>query len=137
MNQRIFTFLLTLGLFFFAGTSLAAEAVASGAWTKKSVRTQGTWEIVKEGDQHFVVLSDDFKTSKAPDLKIFLSPLALDKAGNKNATTGAVFVGPLKSYRGGQRLAIPQGTDLSKHKIILLHCEQYSKLFAASALIGS
>lgn len=119
---------------FAASNAFAEDAPRAGSWTKKSVRTSGSWRIITEGDRQVVVLGDDFKTSKAPDLKIFLSPLPLEEVGNKNAVQGSLLVGKLTSYKGGQRLLIPAGTDLGKYKSLLLHCEQYTKLFAAAAL---
>ena len=58
---------------------------------------KGSWKI--ENKQ--VILSS-FSTKKAPDLKVFLSPLPASELTNKNATKRAVPVSKLKSVKGNQ-----------------------------------
>ncbi|MEM7049350.1 MAG: DM13 domain-containing protein [Acidobacteriota bacterium] len=118
----------------FVAPLIAAEPVASGEWSKKSFRIDGSWQIVDEGGSLWVVLDDSFKTKKAPDLKLFLSPKSLAEVGNRNATDGSVLIAPLDSNRGAQRYAIPKGTDLAAFQTLLIHCEKYSKLWGGAAL---
>ena len=117
-----------------AMTDTAQDSTLSGVWTKKSFKSAGTWEIYTDGDKSFVRLSADFRTRNAPDLKIFLSPLAASETTGKNATDGAVLVAPLSSNAGEQIYEIPAGVDLADFKSILIHCEQYSKLWSAADL---
>ncbi len=113
----------------------ASEMLHSGVWSKKSFKSSGDWSIVKEGDRMLIKLSDDFKTRKAPDLKIFLSPLAAADANGKNATNGSMLIAPLSSNKGAQTYEIPAGVDLADYKSILIHCEAYSKLWSAADLV--
>lgn len=115
--------------FLILGAAVSAETEASNTWTKKSYAIKGTWKI--EGGQIELI---DFSTKKAPDLKIFLSTMPLDKITNKNALEGAKLVIKLKSHKGDQSYTIPKGLDLSKYKTILIHCEKYSKLWGGAAL---
>lgn len=112
----------------------ASETLYSGVWTKKTSKSSGNWSIVKEGDKTFVKLSDDFKTRKAPDLKLFLSPFSAAEANGKNATEGAVLIAPLSSNAGAQTYEIPAGVNLAAYKSILIHCEGFAKLWSASNL---
>ncbi len=112
----------------------AASVLFSGVWTKKSFKSSGTWEIFSEGDKTFVKLSADFKTRKAPDLKIFLSPLAAKDVNGRNATNGAVLIAPLTSRSGEQVYEIPEGVDFANFKSVLIHCEAYAKLWSAADL---
>ncbi|MHA7870836.1 MAG: DM13 domain-containing protein [Hyphococcus sp.] len=119
------------------GASAAAEAAThlySGAWTKKSFKSSGTWTIYQEDGRTFVKLSSDFRTRSAPDLKIFLSPLAASETTGKNATEGAFRVAELTSNAGEQIYEIPASVNLNDYQSILIHCEQYSKLWSASDL---
>ena len=95
---------------------------------------QGTWTIVEEDGDRFLVLSSDFKTRSAPDLKLFLSKHTVSGATNRNATDRAVLIAPLAKNKGGQRYPIPRDVDLTEYSTLLLHCEKYSKLWAASEL---
>ncbi|NOX83283.1 MAG: DM13 domain-containing protein [Alphaproteobacteria bacterium] len=112
----------------------ASELLFSGVWTKKSFKSSGTWEIFSEGDKTFVKLSADFKTRKAPDLKIFLSPLAAKDTNGRNAANGSVLIAPLTSRSGEQIYEIPEGIDFADFKSILIHCEAYAKLWSAADL---
>lgn len=127
-------FILASLLLLAATTSVQARTEAQGSWTKKSFSVAGTWKIEEQGGKAYVVLSDDFKTRSAPDLKIFLSPTEAKSANGKNATKGSVLVGELPKSKGAVRLEVPAGVDVTTFKSILLHCEQYSKLWAAAPL---
>ncbi len=118
-----------------ADAAVAAETPAlllSGVWTKKSFKSSGTWEIFSEGDKTFIKLSADFKTRKAPDLKIFMSPLAAQNANGRNATQGSRLIAPLTSNEGEQIYLIPDSVDLASFKSILIHCQAYAKLWSAA-----
>ena len=139
------TILAAFAALFLTGFGLSAPAAAAaaaseheilheGSWTKKSFRSAGTWTIYQEGDRTFVKLSADFRTRNAPDLKIFLSPTEAKKANGRNATNGSVLIAPLTSNAGEQVYEIPQSVDLASFKSILIHCQQFSKLWSAADL---
>ncbi len=117
-----------------AMADMASETLFTGEWTKKSFKSSGTWEIYTENNKTYVKLSADFRTRGAPDLKIFLSPLAANKTNGRNATTDSVLIAPLSNNAGEQIYQIPDGVDLANFKSILIHCEQYSKLWSAADL---
>ena len=120
---------LTLALTFLLVTgSLWADSL-TGTWTKKNHSIKGTWTIENQ-----VVALKDFSTKSAPDLKIFLSPLEPHELTNKNATKGARLVAKLKSTKGNQSYALPEGVDLTKYKSIIIHCQRYSKLWSVASL---
>lgn len=113
----------------------AGEVLASGrSWTKKSNRVAGGWEIARRGEAHVLRLGSDFKTKKAPDLKVVLSPAAIGHAANGNALSDSRVLAPLSSPKGAQEYAIPKEVDLTKYASLLIHCEQYTKLWGGVAL---
>ncbi|MEM9481124.1 MAG: DM13 domain-containing protein [Verrucomicrobiota bacterium] len=117
-----------------ASPVVAAEtSVASGSWSKKEYSVNGSWKIVEEDGVKKLKLVG-FKTRSAPDLKIFFSPKSLSELNGKNATSGSYKLVKLKSAKGDQTYTIPAGVDLDKYKSIVVHCEQYSKLWAGAAL---
>lgn len=107
----------------------------SGTWTKKTNTIDGSWSIVEKSGRRYIVLDSKFKTTKAPDLKIILSPTAVKDLKSKNAMTKAKVIALLKSHKGAQRFEIPKGVDLKKFKTIAIHCEKYTKLWGASSII--
>jgi len=124
---------LLAALLVLASAGLAAadeEVLASGRWTEKNYEVAGGWRIVAVGDERFVELDEDFKTRRAPDLKLFLSPLPLAELDDRNATRGATRIAELEGHRGAARYPIDPTVDLSEFLTLILHCEQYSKLWA-------
>lgn len=135
IGRRLPLLLILIIVSLLALPALAENAkLASGTWTKKSQSAAGSWKIYQKDGQIKMMVSDDFKTRKAPDLKIFLSPWTAAEAKNKNATTGSLFVAELPKFKGGFEVALPAGTDLSQYKSVLIHCEKYTKLWVASDL---
>ena len=112
----------------------AERVLATGTWTKKSYASAGTWTIVERDGETVVRLSADFRTQNAPDLKLFLSPLAAEALTGKNATDGALLIAPLTSSRGAQEYSLPEGADLSRFTTIIIHCEAFSKLWSVAEL---
>lgn len=110
------------------------ETVHQGTWTAKGFEVDGTWKIVRDGGKTWVVLDQAFNTKSAPDLKIFLSPNPAAGLDNRNATQGSQLVAELSSNRGAQRYEVPAGVDLQRFRSILIHCEKYTKLWAAADL---
>ena len=132
MNALKHTLLL---LIFFSLTSVAESPLAGGEWTKKNFKIKGTWSIEKAADGTLHLKVDgDFKTRNAPDLKFVLHPLALEQVNDRNAMSGAKVVALLQKNKGAQSYAIPNDVDLKDYKSVLLHCEQYSKLWGGAAL---
>ena len=112
----------------------AMQTLHKGTWTKKSFKAAGEWTIYSENGKTYVKLSSDFRTRNAPDLKIFLSPRAASQTNGKNATDGSVLISQLSSNSGEQVYEIPASVNLADYRSILIHCEQYSKLWSAANL---
>jgi len=106
----------------------------SGAWVKKRTTADGHYEIRRSGSGQQLVLSDDFATDLAPDLKVALSPRSAGTVTDRTAFRDAVVLGELESNRGGASFAIPDGTDLDEYRSVVIYCEAYSILWTASPI---
>lgn len=97
---------------------------------------EGTWKIIKNEDKHQIIFGEDFEAKEAPDLKIFLSKANLDDIESKNALKEGepIFVAKLTSYKGAATYSIPSSIDISQYKTIIVHCEEYTKLWGGAAL---
>lgn len=143
MNRRPSTLLgpLAVAGLLVLGLILSSVALADESkpreWTKKSFDVQGSWTLIEEDGVRFLVLSEDFKTKNAPDLKLFLSKRTVTDANNRNATQNAVLIAELRNNKGGQRYRLPADLDVDAFSSLLLHCERYSKLWAAAPLEAS
>lgn len=139
MRQSVFSFLLIL----LVVPAAAADVVAEGQWTTADYDVAGTWTIVEESGRLYVTLGDDFETKNGPDLHILLSPRPFAELTNGNAANGALVAGLLKTrdtslflkkMKGAQRLALPEGTDLGAYRSIVIHCVEFSHLWAGADL---
>ncbi len=110
----------------------------STLWRKSKYDIGGSYRIErrKRDDEHEValVLGGDFMTKDGPDLKVVLSPLAIDRVKSKTALKDSLVLGKLQSHRGQSRYRIPESTDLTKYSSVLIHCEQYTILWGGAPL---
>ena len=112
--------------------SIAYGEGASGSWTKKEQAISGGWNIEARDDGHYLVLSEEFRTRKAPDLKFVLSHQGVGEVSSKTAMVEGLVISPLKSNKGQQSYRLP--ANYGDYATLLLHCEQYSKLWGATSL---
>jgi len=115
-----------------ATATVSAQAHA-GAFSNVNMKTSGGFSIETRADGAYLVLSDDFKTKSAPDLKIYLSTLPAGDVNKKNATKD-VLLAELRSRKGAQEYKIPAGIDLSTIKSVVIYCKEYSVFWAAGDL---
>jgi hypothetical protein len=116
----------------FAALALAGNAFAadqSGTFSKKKYNIKGSWTLTQVDGKNVIRLSDDFKTKKGPDLKIFLSKKTVGTLKNKPSLIAPLNLGVLKSNKGSQDYIIPANIDLSQYESILIHCEAYNILW--------
>ena len=110
------------------------KVISSGTWSKKEHRTKGTWSLVTAKKGYKIQLDSEFSTRKAPDLKLFLSPLPAEILNGKNSIDGSLLISPIKKNRGSQTFDVPAGVDLADYQTIVLVCEAYAKLWSLAPL---
>lgn len=86
------------------------------------IKVSGSAKVYLNTNQNEVRL-DNFSISNGPDLKVYLSKTAspLDFVNLGNLTSSTVYV-------------IPPQVKISDYKYVLIHCQQYSHLFAVAQL---
>lgn len=87
------------------------------------IAVSGQAKIYQEGSQYKVKL-DNFTISSGPDLKVYLSKAA--------TPSGFVNLGNLTSQTV---YPIPSGVRVADYSHVLIHCQQYSHLYAIAELI--
>ncbi len=113
--------------------SAASKTLASGTWTKKSNGISGNWKVIDYGSVVRLKFYS-FKTKSAPDLKVYFHPKSISSVTSKNATAGALYLAKLKSTSGYQEYDLPKGFKISSYKSVIIHCEQYTKLWGGADL---
>ncbi|MEM1178367.1 MAG: DM13 domain-containing protein [Acidobacteriota bacterium] len=128
----VVAFTLLLG---FAAPAFADDVVAQGStWEKRTSKIKGEWKIVERNGRLFLQLGDGFKTKRAPDLKAFLTKTAPDGIKKKDLPADALRLGLLKSHKGAQELPLPAGATIDDYQSLIIHCEQYNKIWGVTAL---
>ena len=137
-NQSIIFLSLLLSTFFsnlvLAGSSIASGQFSSAFSSWGTASLAGNWSIVKHGEDYYIQLDENFAAKKGPDVKVFLSPIESASVTGENATEGSLFIKLIDKFEGPLRLKIPAGTDISKFRSLVFHCEEYSKLWGTSPL---
>lgn len=109
----------------------------SGSFDADSYFTkfEGDWQIIEEDSKKYIVLADNFDAKKAPDLKIFFSKLPFGDIDGDNASNEqSVLITKLSKYKGALKVIIPETIDLSEYQSLIVHCEEYSKLWGGSSI---
>lgn len=81
----------------------------------------GSALLVKSGNDTFLRF-ENLKTVNGPDLRIYLS--------SDLSAEDIVDLGPIKATQGDVNYMIPQGTDLSKYKNVMIWCRAFGVLFS-------
>ena len=112
-----------------------AFAQKGNTWVKKYYSVTGNWSVEVENGNSYLLLHSDFKTSKGPDLKLFLIKKEASTLSKKEEVQKhGFFLGKLKSLKGEQKYLIPANISLSDFKSIVIHCEKYTKVWGAASL---
>ncbi len=110
-------------------------AQKGNTWAKKNYDVSGNWSVEMNNGKTYLVLHSDFKTSKGPDLKIFITKKSNSTISKNEAVEKyGVLLGPLKSYKGEQKFLIPAGVTITEYKTIVIHCEKYTKVWGATSI---
>jgi len=73
---------------------------------------------------------EDFSVRNGPDLYVYLSP---DRAGYAD---DAIELGRLRATDGSFNTVIPDGTDVTSARSVVIWCKQFAVLFAVAPLDG-
>ena len=131
--QPFQTILFTL-LVMLSSISMVSQTTLKGTWQKQNKSISGHFEIEKTNGTTYIVLSDDFKTKSAPDLKLFLSKKRVSDITGKNATKDAILISELKKTKGSQKYKVPANVQLASYTSLIIHCEQYSIFWGGGAI---
>jgi hypothetical protein len=108
-----------------------AIAISQGAVLKykgdftptSGITVAGGVEIYLDNN-HYVLKLKNFSITSGPDLKVYLS--------KSNTPNDFINLGNLTS---STQFAIPNGTNFTDYKFVLIHCQQFNHLFAIANLI--
>lgn len=98
-----------------SGTFEGADASHQGS---------GSFQLVEENGQRFIEFSEDFSSSRGPDLFVWIV--------NGDNVEERVNLGRLQSVGGAQRYAIPAEVNLDDFDRIIIWCRAFRVLFSTA-----
>ena len=103
--------------------------LARGRFRSHEHATAGTARVIRDTDGRRYLTLTSFSTSPGPDLRVRLVPGDSFDGGSD----GAIDLGALKGNRGNQQYAVPRGTDVSAHTVVIW-CRAFSAPFGSATL---
>ena len=117
-------------------TLAEAEVVATGSFRDADRAHKGTGVatlVMLPGGGHEVQLSA-FEVTNGPDLEVWLSAHPDPGKSADVAENAWLSLGQLKGNVGDQAYQVPEGTNVSAFKSVVIWCEQFGVLFSPAAL---
>ncbi len=105
----------------------------SGNFRGLDHETSGKALLGKAEDGHYYVRFEDFNTENGPDLFVYLSTVPGD-AQESDFPGEFIDLGNLKGNIGNQNYLVPDGTDLSKYRSVIIWCRRFNTTFGAAPL---
>jgi electron transfer DM13 len=117
-----------------AGAPAGSRVLASGelGYVDSIHNGKGPVRIVEVGARLFVRF-DDVMVTNAPDVHVYLSR----DAGGKWAEATSLYLGPLKATNGSFNYELPEATDLSGYRSVVVWCRAFSVLITWADLQGT
>jgi Electron transfer DM13 len=81
-----------------------------------------------------VFLEPDFEVGPGPAFHVYLVPKASIRSSADMKDVMFVDLGGLRSFKGSQRYAIPDGIDLRRYQSVIIWCERFGVLISPADL---
>jgi len=116
--------------------SAKSEVIATGMLSGADAvhKSEGTVALVRQADGSLELQFSDFSVTNGPDLRVWMISDPSPEGGGDVKAADQLRLGQLKGNIGDQAYRIPEGTDLSAFKSVIIYCEQFSTLFAVAEL---
>lgn len=98
--------------------------------------TANIWELVADEDvQRYLRFEEDFRVSRGPDLRVYLSINAEPRTGEEMlASDSAVEIGFLKGNLGGQNYLLNDDIDVTQYRSVVIFSAQFGRVFTSARL---
>jgi hypothetical protein len=94
---------------------------------------EGTARLIRGPDGALTLRFEDFSVTNGPDLFVILGT---DPAGSRAsaAAADALNLGRLKATDGNVNYAVPDGTDTTRFRSVIIYCRAFRVVFAVATL---
>ena len=114
----------------FANPAIAATT-ASGEFTDVAHTTTGSAQIVTDGDERYLELSEDFSTDSGPDLFVLLHRSETPESYDESEY---ISLGMLEQVSGTQRYLIPDDVEVDDFRSAVIWCREFNVTFGFAVL---
>ena len=113
-----------------------AEVISTGTFGGVDRVHQGTGNVtfLRQPDGTVQLQFSDFEVTNGPDLKVWLLDHPDPKGAGDVKGAEQLRLSQLKGNIGDQVYTLPEGTDVTKFKSVVIYCQQFSFLFASAPL---
>ncbi len=81
-----------------------------------------------------VFLEQNFEVGPGPRFHVYLVPKQMIRDSNDVKDTMFVDLGRLRSFKGSQKYAIPEGVDISSYPSVVIWCAEFAVLISPADL---
>ncbi|MCM1983366.1 DM13 domain-containing protein [Lyngbya confervoides] len=116
-----------------------ATVLRAGQFADAERPTSGQVQLAQINEQVHVLLGQDFKTAKGPDLQVVLHRSSdllaqLDPPTFPLQEADYVVIGPLRGTRGPQKYTVPASVNLADYGSVAIWCRKFNATFGAANL---
>lgn len=109
----------------------AAPIVRSGSFQSLNGYTvSGDVELIVDGSERRLVLSENFSSSAGPDVLVYLTKN--NTAAEGGAIVEPISLGPIQSFNGAQTYVLPENSD--DYTSVVIWCRAFSSAFGAASV---
>lgn len=99
------------------------------SFNSREHETTGSIYFTKDGDDVYLRI-EGLNTTNGPDLKVYLAT----DVNSSGAPSDYLSLGDLKANLGDTNYLVPNGTDISQYKYVVIWCERFSVSFGDAKL---
>jgi hypothetical protein len=97
-------------------------------------RGEGTASIYEVTDNLYVLRLEPFSVVAGPDLQVVLSTHDMPRTSAEALLPTYLDLGPLQSTEGSQNYSLPEGTDISPYKSVVIYSSSLNIIYTTATL---
>lgn len=97
-------------------------------------RGEGTASLYELTDNLYVLRLEPFSIVAGPDLEVILSTHELPRTSAEALLPSYLDLGPLQSTEGSQNYSLPEGTDISPYKSVVIYSRSLNIIYTTATL---
>jgi hypothetical protein len=97
-------------------------------------RGEGTASLYELTDNQYVLRLEPFSVVAGPDLQVVLSTHEIPRTSAEALLPTYLDLGPLQSTEGSQNYSLPEGTDISPYKSVVIYSRSLNIIYTTATL---